>query len=88
MASNKKPTNKDMMRAITALDRVTEALNNATVALFYINKVKGDELDNVTSDEYVKFVQEHVHPLMRRTDEIVKEATEKLSKQAEEAVKE
>lgn len=87
MASSKKPTMKDLQRAIVALDRVTEALNTAVVALYYISKVKGDELDKVTSDEYVKFVQEHVHPLMRRADEIVKDASEKLAKQAEEAIK-
>lgn len=87
MASNKKPTQKDILRALDALDRVTEALNNAVVALYYITNVKGDELDKVTADEYIAFVQEHVHPLMRRTDEIVREATEKLAKQAEEAVK-
>lgn len=88
MASNKKTvTVKDLQREIVALDRIAEALNTAVVALYYVTKVKGDELDGVKSDDYVKFVQEHVHPLMRRADEIVKEASEKMAKQAKEAVK-
>ena len=52
----------------------------------YISKVKGNELDKVKTEDYVKYVEEHVHPLMRRADEIVKEAGQMAKKEIEEAV--
>lgn len=85
--AGKKPTKDDMLRELVMLDRVTNALNTAVVALMYINKVKGTELDKVKTEDYVKYVEEHVHPLMRRADEIVKEAAEQ-SKEAIENEKE
>ena len=78
-------TKADMERELIALDRITNALNTAVVALMYINQVKGTELDDVKAEDYVKFVQEHIHPLVRRADEISKEVAEKASKSAKEA---
>lgn len=75
----------DMEKELIALDRVANALNTAIVALMYVCKVKGNELDKVTGEEYVKFVQEHIHPLVRRADEISKEVAEKAAKSAKEA---
>lgn len=85
--STKKTTlsKADMEKELIALDRVANALNTAIVALMYINKVKGDELDKVTGEEYVKFVQEHIHPLVRRADEITREVADKAAKSAKEA---
>lgn len=88
MATKKKPTltKADIEKELIALDRITNALNTAVVALYYINGVKGTELDKVKPEDYVKFVQEHIHPLVRRADEISKEVAEKASKSAKEAV--
>lgn len=83
---DKKPTKDEMLQEMVMLDRVTNALNTAVVALMYINKVKGNELDKVKTKDYVKYVQEHVHPLMRRADEIVKEAGRMAKKEIDEAV--
>lgn len=89
MATKKKtPTlsKADIEKELIALDRITNALNTAVVALYYINGVKGNELDKVKAEDYVKFVQEHIHPLVRRADEISKEVAEKTAKSAKEAV--
>lgn len=86
--ADRKPTKNEMLQELVMLDRVTNALNTAVVALMYINKVKGTELDKVKTEDYVKYVQEHVHPLMRRADEIVKEAAAQAKKDIDEAVKE
>lgn len=88
MATKKKQTltKADIEKELIALDRITNALNTAVVALYYINGVKGTELDKVKPEDYVKFVQEHIHPLVRRADEISKEVAEKASKSAKEAV--
>lgn len=86
--ANKKPTKDDLLREMVMLDRVTNALNTAVVALMYINQVKGNELNKVKAKDYVKYVEEHVHPLMKRADEIVKEAAEQAKKDVEEAKKE
>lgn len=83
--AQKKPTKDDMLRELVMLDQVTNALNTAMVAMFYIAKVKGNELDKVDTDEYVKYCEEHVHPLMKRADEIVRDAALKAKKAVEEA---
>lgn len=80
MARNaNKLTTKDLQKEIIILEQVTNALNTAVVALAYAMKVKGDELDKVTSEDYVKYVKEHVHPLVRRADELVLEEAKKAA---------
>ena len=90
--AKKKPSNKlsqeDITRELIALDRVTNALNTAIVALYYIVGVKGDELDKVKVEDYVKYVQDKIHPIVRRADEMSKELAEKTAKSAKEAVEE
>ena len=89
MAEKKKSlTLKDLQREVIMLDQVTNALNTALVALYKVVGVKGDELDNVTGEEYVKFVQEHVHPIVRKADEIVAEVGKKAAEEAKKAVEE
>lgn len=88
MAEKKKLTVKDLQQEIAVLDNITNALNTAIVALYKIINVKGDELDNVTAEDYVKYVQEHVHPIVRRADELSREVAEKAAKSAKEAVEE
>lgn len=76
----------DIERELIALDRITNALNTAIVALYYIVGVKGNELDKVKAEDYVKYVQEKIHPIVRRADEITKELADKTAKSAKEAV--
>lgn len=76
----------DIERELIALDRITNALNTAIVALYYIVGVKGNELDKVKAEDYVKYVQDKIHPIVRRADEISKELAEKTAKSAKEAV--
>lgn len=76
----------DIEKELIALDRITNALNTAVVALYYIVGVKGDELDKVKVEDYVKYVQEKIHPIVRRADEMTKELADKTAKSAKEAV--
>ena len=84
--AGKKPTKDEMIQEIAILDRVTNALNTAIVAMMFIYGVKGDELNNVKAEDYVKYVTEHVHPLMREADRIVKEAGELAQKEINEEI--
>lgn len=86
--ANKEPTKKEMLQEIALLDKVTNALNTAVVALMYITKVKGNELDKVSAKEYVEYVEKHVHPLMRQADRIVREAADNAKKDIDKATKE
>jgi hypothetical protein len=86
--ASKMPSKSEMLQELAMLDRVTNALNTACVAMMYIMKVKGNELDKVKTEDYVKYVTEHVHPLMKRADEIVKEAAAQAKKEIDEAVDE
>lgn len=86
-ASNKL-SQEDITRELVALDRVTNALNTAIVALYYIVGVKGNELDDVKVEDYVKFVQDKIHPIVRRADEIAKELADKTAEEAKKAVEE
>jgi CO dehydrogenase/acetyl-CoA synthase beta subunit len=87
-ATKAKISQEDIERELIALDRVTNALNTAIVALYYIVGVKGDELDKVKVEDYVKFVQEHIHPVVRRADELAKELADKTAEEAKKAVEE
>lgn len=87
MSTKTKLSNKDIQREIVMLERVTNALNTAVVALAYAVKIKGDELDKVTSEDYVKYVTEHVHPLVRRADELVAETAAKTAEKIKEGEK-
>ena len=87
MATKKNTLTKaDIERELIALDRITQALNTAVVALYYVTKPDKKALDKVKPEEYVKYIQENIHPLVRRADEISKEVAQKASKSAKEAV--
>lgn len=86
--ASKKLTNKEIQVALVTLDRITSALNTAVVALCYATKVKGTELDKVTAEEYIDFTQKHVHPLVRRAEELVAEASKKVAEEAKKSVEE
>ena len=73
-----------LAKQVTMLTDLVNVLNNAVVAISYGAGIRGDELDNLTADEYVKYVHEHVHPLTRRATEIVTEIAIKTQKQIEE----
>lgn len=79
---------EDITRELIALDRIVDALNTAIVALYYIVGVKGDELKDVKVEDYVKYVQNNIHPIVRRADEISKELSKKTAKEAKKAVEE
>ena len=89
---SKKPTVEQLQRELAIVERMNSALNTAIVAIAYASKVKGNELDKVKPKDYVKFVEEHVHPLVKKADEIAeayaKERFEEITKAAEKAKKE
>ena len=86
MAKKTTLTKADIERELVALDRMAQALNTAVVALYYAVKPDVHLLDEVHAEEYVKFIQENVHPIVRRADEITKEFANKTAKSAKEAV--
>ena len=89
MAQKKTTLSKaDIERELVALDRIAQALNTAVVALYYITKPDPKALDKVKPEEYVKYIQENIHPLVRKADEISKKVAEKAAKAAKEAVEE
>ena len=81
MSNKKKLTISDLQKEIIMLEKVTNALNTAVVALAYATKIKGNELDKVTSEEYVDYVTKHVHPLVIRGDELVAETAKKAAEE-------
>lgn len=70
MSTKKKLTNAEITKELVYLERLTNALNTAVVAMSYVLKVKGNELDDVDIDDYLKFVSDNLHPLVRKADEI------------------
>ena len=73
-----------LAKQVTQLTDLVNVLNNAVVAISYGAGIRGDELDNISADDYVKYVHEHVHPLTRRATEIVTEIAIKTKKEIEE----
>lgn len=73
-----------LAKQVTVLTDLVNVLNNALVAVAYGAGIRGDELDSITADDYVKYVHEHVHPLTRRATEIVTDIAVKTKKEIEE----
>lgn len=82
---NKKPSTA---QRIAQLESITSALNTALVAVAYSAGVKSDSLDKTSMEEYVKYVHEQIHPLVRRADQIVGEVAKVEMEKQKAAVKE
>lgn len=76
-----------LAKQVTILTDLVNVLNNAVVAVAYGAGIRGDELKDLTADEYVKYVHEHVHPLTRRATEIVTDIAIKTKKEIEDKAK-
>lgn len=76
-----------LAKQVTILTDLVNVLNNAVVAVAYGAGIRGDELNDVTADDYVKYVHEHVHPLTRRATEIVTDIAVKTKEEIEEKAK-
>lgn len=84
---------EQLSKQVLVLTDLVNVLNNAVVAIAYGAGIRGDELNELSGDDYVKYVHEHVHPLTRRATEIVTDIAVKTKKEiekkaAEEAKKE
>lgn len=85
LETGKQATNIDQLaKQVLVLTDLVNVLNNAVVAISYGAGIRGDELNELSADDYVKYVHEHVHPLTRRATEIVTEIAEKTKKEIEE----
>lgn len=78
---------EQLAKQVLVLTDLVNVLNNAVVAISYGAGIRGDELNDLSADDYVKYVHEHVHPLTRRATEIVTEIAEKTKKEIEEKAK-
>jgi hypothetical protein len=76
-----------LAKQVTILTDLVNVLNNAVVAVAYGAGIRGDELNDVTADDYVKYVHEHVHPLTRRATEIVTDIAVKTKEEIEKKAK-
>lgn len=76
-----------LAKQVTILTDLVNVLNNAVVAIAYGAGIRGDELKDITADEYVEYVHEHVHPLTRRATEIVTDIAIKTKKEIEDKAK-
>ena len=78
---------EQLAKQVTILTDLVNVLNNAVVAIAYGAGIRGDELDKLSADDYVKYVHEHVHPLTRRATEIVTDIAIKTKKEIEDKAK-
>lgn len=76
-----------LAKQVTILTDLVNVLNNAIVAVSYGAGIRGDELNDISADDYVKYVHEHMHPLTRRATEIVTDIAVKTKKEIEEQAK-
>ena len=76
-----------LAKQVTILTDLVNVLNNAIVAVSYGAGIRGDELNDISADDYVKYVHEHMHPLTRRATEIVTDIAIKTKKEIEEKAK-
>lgn len=81
--------NKKLTARLYELEHVTKSLNIALIGFAYTTKVKPKRLKGATADEFLKYIEEHVHPVIRRADELTGEIAEKakseIAKQAKES---
>lgn len=81
--------NKKLTTRLYELEHVTKSLNIALIGFAYTTKIKPKRIKNATADEFLKYIEENVHPVIRRADELTGEVAEKakseISKQAQES---
>ena len=86
MAKKQTMTKQEIIEELYVLDQMVQALNNTVVALAYAMKVKPTVLDKVKPEDLVKFVQDTIHPIVRKSEEISKELADKTASEAKKAV--
>lgn len=70
------------------LKNMVDTLNIAIAGVAKAADIKADALDKLTAEEYVDWVQNTLHPIVRATNKLHEEWAEITAKEAEKAVKE
>lgn len=79
-------TLEQLTENLFVLKNITDSLNIAIAGVAYASGVQKDALDKVEADEYLKWIQGTLHPLVRRTNDLHRDISKKLAKDAKKAV--
>lgn len=80
-------TLEQLTENLFVLKQMLDTLNIAIAGVAYALGVKGDALDKTKPQEYFDWIQKELHPLVRRTNDLHKEISKIVAKDAKKAVK-
>lgn len=97
----KKPTVASLEKLVTELkedqkvltarlyeaEHVIKSLNIAIIGLAYSTKVSPKRINNADADKFLHFIEQNVHPIIRKSDELTSEVADKAKKEIAEQAK-
>lgn len=79
--------NKKLTQRLYEAEHVLKSLNIAIIGLAYTMKVSPKRIKSASADEFLKFIETNVHPMIRRSDELTSEIAEMAKKEISEKAK-
>lgn len=80
-------TLEQLTENLFVLKQMCDTLNIAIAGVAKAADVQGDALDNLSTDDYLKWIEGTLHPLVRRTNEIHQDYAKRMAKQTEKEAK-
>lgn len=69
-------------------EHVIKSLNIALIGMAYTNDVDPTRIKEVNADDFLKFIEDNVHPIIRRSDELTSEIAENAKNEIAKQTKE
>lgn len=79
--------NKKLTARLYEAEHVIKSLNIALIGLAYSTKVSPKRINNADADKFLSFIEQNVHPIIRKSDELTSEVAEKAKKEIAEQAK-
>lgn len=80
-------TPEQLTENLFVLKQIVDSLNIAIAGVAKAADVQADALDNLKADDYLKWIEGTLHPLVRQTNSLHREISEKMAKKAKKTVK-
>lgn len=72
--------NKSLTKRLYEAEHVLKSLNIAIIGIAYTMKVNAKRIEAADADAFLKYIEEHVHPVIRRSDQLTSEIADKAKK--------
>lgn len=81
-------TNEQLTENLFVLKQMCDTLNIAIAGVAYAADVQHDKLDGVEVDDYLKWIEDNLHPLVRKTNDLHQKYAKQQASAAKKVAKE